>query len=243
MTIWDRMFRENGEPAQPVTIRSLLNRLAEMIGSAGRSVYDPQADGPSRHRIAFTIAVIALGAKMAKADGIVKRIEVDAFKEVFQAPHGGESEVGRVFDLARQDVAGYEGYADQLARLFKADRRLLQDVLEGLLVIAVSDGHLNVAEDSYLAEVARRFAFSPSEYRHFRSRFVTDDRSPYDVLRVAPDADDATIKAQYRRLVIDNHPDRLIARGVPQRFVDIATCKLAAINEAFAAIARERGIR
>ncbi|KAB2847455.1 MAG: DnaJ domain-containing protein [Hyphomicrobiaceae bacterium] len=237
------MFRQKEEPAQPATVRSLLARLADMLAGGGQSVYDPQADGPRRHRIAFTIAVIALGAKMAKADGFVKRIEVDAFKEVFQAPPGGEAQVGRVFDLARQDVAGFEGYADQLGRLFKDDRRLLQDVLEGLLVIAVSDGHLNADEESYLGEVAGRFGFSPSEYRHIRSRFVTDDRSPYDVLRIAPDADDAAIKAQYRRLVSDNHPDRLIARGVPQKFIDIATCKLAAINEAYALIARERGIK
>ena len=237
------MFGQKGERAEPLTVRALLNRLAQAIGGSGRAMTDPSAEGPRRHRVAFTIAVVALGAKMAKADGIVKRIEVDAFKEVFQAPPGGEDEVGRVFDLARQDIAGFESYADQLGRLFKDDRRLLQDVLEGLLIIAVSDGHLNDDEDAYLTAVAERLGFSPSQYRHVRSRFVVDDRSPYDVLGVEPEADDASIKARYRQLVSDNHPDRLIARGVPQKFIDIATCKLAAINEAFATIARERGIK
>lgn len=244
MTIWSSMFGQKGDAAPPLTIRALLNRLAEAVGAgASRAVVDPSTDGPRRHRVAFTIAVIALGAKMAKADGIVKRIEVDAFKEVFQAPSGEEQQVGRVFDLARQDISGFEGYADQLGRLFRDDRRLLQDVLEGLLVIAVSDGAINDEEEAYLAEVARRFGFSPSEYRHVRSRFVTDDRSPYDVLGVAPETDAAAIKAAYRRLVRNNHPDRLIARGVPQKFVDIATCKLAAINEAYATISRERSIK
>ena len=237
------MFGQKGQSAEPLTIRALLNRLAEVVAGGNRAVVDPSTEGPRRHRIAFTIAVVALGAKMAKADGIVKRIEVDAFKEVFQAPPGGEQEVGRVFDLARQDVAGFEGYADRLGRLFKDERRLLQDVLEGLLVIAVSDGHLNDDEEAYLSAVAQRFGFSASQYRHIRSRFVVDDRSPYDVLGVAPEADDASIKAQYRRLVSQNHPDKMIARGVPQKFIDIATCKLAAINEAYALIARERGIK
>jgi DnaJ like chaperone protein len=243
MTIWSRMFGQKSETAEPLTMRALLNRLAEVVANGGRTAADPSTQGPRRHRIAFTIAVVALGAKMAKADGIVKRIEVDAFKEVFQAPPGGEQEVGRVFDLARQDIAGFEAYADRLGHLFKDNRRLLQDVLEGLLVIAVSDGHLNDDEEAYLSAVAQRFGFSPSQYRHVRSRFVVDDRSPYDVLDVATDADDASIKAQYRRLVSMNHPDKMIARGVPQKFIDIATCKLAAINEAYALIARERGIK
>ncbi len=237
------MFRQKSQSAEPLTVRALLNRLSQVVQGGGRAVAGSSIDGPSRHRVAFTIAVVALGAKMAKADGIVKRIEVDAFKEVFQAPPGGEAEVGRVFDLARQDIAGFEAYAEQLARLFGDDRRLLQDVLEGLLVIAVADGHVNADEDAYLSRVAELFGFTPSEYRHFRSRFVLDDRSPYDVLGIGPEADAAAVKARYRQLVSDNHPDRLIARGVPQNFVDIATCKLAAINEAYEIIARERGIK
>jgi DnaJ like chaperone protein len=115
-------------------------------------------------------------------------------------------------------------------------------VLEGLLHIATADGALHPQEDAMLADVARRFGFSTSEFRFFRARFVVDNSNPYDVLKLGPDATDEEVRRQYRRLVSDNHPDKLIGRGVPREFVEIATRKLAAINAAYDTIAKERGL-
>jgi DnaJ like chaperone protein len=150
--------------------------------------------------------------------------------------------VARVFDLAKQDVAGYEAYADQIAALLGDDRRLLQHVLEGLLYVAAADGALHPKEDIFLKAVAQRFGFAENEYRYFRARFVRDRDNPYDVLKLPPSASNGEIRAQYRKLVIDNHPDKLIGRGVPPEFVDLATRKLAAINAAYDSIAKERGL-
>ena len=150
--------------------------------------------------------------------------------------------VEHVFNLAKRDVAGYETYADQIAALLKDDRKLLQHVLEGLMYVAAADGVLHPKEDDFLRSVAARFGFSDSEFRYFRARFVTDNGSPYDVLRLSPDASDAEVKAQYRALVRDNHPDRLMANGVPAEFLELSTRKLAAINVAYDTIARERGL-
>src|SRR6195256_5025582 len=105
-----------------------------------------------------------------------------------------------------------------------------------------ADGVLHPKEDEFLAAVAARFGFSDSEFRYFRARFVTDSCSPYDVLRLSPDATDAEVKAQYRKLVRDNHPDRLMANGVPAEFLELSTRKVAAINVAYETIARERGL-
>src|SRR5262245_50283276 len=212
----------------------LLGELAHVFG------LDRGAE-PSKD-IAFTIGVIALSAKMAKADGVVSPLEVEAFKRVFQASPDEESNVKRIFNLAKQDVAGYESYADQIAALLKDNKKLLQDVLEGLMHVATADGALHPKEDEFLRDVARRFGFSESEYRFFRARCVVDNDNPYDVLKLGPDATPEEIKAQYRKLVSDNHPDRLMGRGVPPEFVDIATRKLAAINAAYDAIAKERGL-
>jgi DnaJ like chaperone protein len=200
-----------------------------------RSV-EPQND------IAFTIAVIALSAKMARVDGVVSPLEMQAFRQVFQTRPEEERNVKRVFNLAQQDVAGYETYADEIARLLKDNKKLLQDVLEGLMYLAAVDGALHPDEDAFLAEVARRFGFSPSEFQFFRARFVVDHGNPYDALRLTPQATDEEIKRQYRKLVADNHPDKLMGRGVPAEFVEIATRKLAAINAAYDVIAKERGL-
>jgi DnaJ like chaperone protein len=232
-----------------MTVWQKISGLASAVGDAGSGflgdlarVFGLDRSTEPQNDIAFTIGVIALSAKMARADGIVSPLEMQAFKQVFQTAPEEEHNVKRVFDLAKQDVAGYESYADEIASLLRDNKKLLQDVLEGLLYVATVDGGLHPQEDTLLADVARRFGFSPSEYRFFRARFVADHGNPYDALRLSPDASNEEVRRQYRKLVADNHPDKLIGRGVPPEFVEIATRKLAAINAAYDTIAKERGL-
>lgn len=229
-----------------MTVWQKISGLATAVGEAGGTLLG--ALGLGRHGgepqkdIAFTIAVIALSAKMARADGVVSTRELDAFKRVFNFDPAEEANVESVFHLAQQDVAGYEAYADQIAKLLADDRMLLQHVLEGLLYVGTADGMLHPKEDAFLKVVATRFGFSESEFRFIRARFVNDSSNPYDVLRLGPDATDAEIKAQYRALVLKNHPDKLMANGVPAEFIEMANRKLAAINDAYDTIAKERGL-
>jgi DnaJ like chaperone protein len=233
-----------------MTVWQKISGIATAVGDAGGSVLGElagvlglgQGDAAPEKSIVFTIAVIALSAKMAKADGVVSALEVDAFRQVFRFSPEEAANVEHVFRLAKQDVAGYEAYADQIAALLKDDRRLLQHVLEGLMHVAAADGGLHPQEDRYLKAVSDRFGFSDSEFRFFRARFVKDCDNPYDVLRLDPKASNEEIKAQYRQLVRNNHPDRLMATGVPAEFIDLATRKLAAINAAYETIAKERGL-
>jgi DnaJ like chaperone protein len=233
-----------------MTVWQKISDLAGAVGGAGGGLLDDLAHvfglerdaGEPENDVAFTIGVIALSAKMAKSDGVVSPLEVEAFKKIFQASPDELANVERMFNLAKQDVAGYQAYADQIAKLLQDRKKLLQDVLEGLLHVASADGVLHPKEDEYLADVARRFGFTPSEFRFFRARFVKDNCNPYDVLRLGPGARNDEIKAQYRKLVSDNHPDKLMGRGVPVEFIEIATRKLAAINAAYDVIAKERGL-
>jgi len=232
-----------------MTVWQKISGLASAVGDAGGGflgelahVFGGDRSVEPQNDIAFTIAVIALSAKMARVDGVVSPLEVQAFKQVFQTRPEEERNVKRVFNLAKQDIAGYETYADEIAKLLKDNKKLLQDVLEGLMYVAAVDGALHPREDRFLAEVAHRFGFSPSEFRFFRARFVADHGNPYDALRLTPQATDEEIRRQYRKLVTDNHPDKLMGRGVPAEFVEIATRKLAAINAAYDVIAKERGL-
>jgi DnaJ like chaperone protein len=233
-----------------MTVWQKISGLATAVGDAGGDIIGAlsgalglnRAGGEPQKDVAFTIAVIALSAKMAKSDGIVSPLELSAFREVFRFAPEEAANVENVFNLAKQDTAGYTAYADQIAGLLKDDRKLLQHVLEGLLHVAASDGILHPREDEFLKSIAARFGFSDSEFRFFRARFVADHGNPYDALRLTPDASDAEVKAQYRKLVLDNHPDRLMANGVPAEFLELATRKIAAINVAYDANARERGL-
>jgi DnaJ like chaperone protein len=219
--------------------------IGALLGSvAGHLAIDHRGFGSSEHdkQVAFTVGVIALGAKMAKADGAVTKDEIHAFKEVFKVPKGEEHNVARVFNLAKQDVAGFELYARQLDRLFHDNRELLTDVMDGLFHIAVSDGRLHPSEDRFLAQVAKEFGFTEQEYLRIKGRhFKCNMYDPYNILHASSLATDAELKVQYHKLVTENHPDKLIARGVPAEFVDIATKKLAAINAAYEEIKVARG--
>ena len=138
MSIWGKLAGAAAGLAVGGPIGALLG------GVAGHYAIDRDQEqgGPAENQVAFTVGVIALGAKMAKADGVVTVDEVNAFKEVFKVPEGEMKNVARIFNLAKQDVAGYEAYAEQLAAMFKGNRKLLEDVLEGLFHIAWADNRL-----------------------------------------------------------------------------------------------------
>ena len=238
MSIWGKLAGAAAGFALGGPIGALLGGLAGHFGLDRTAGHDAAQD----RAVAFTVGVIALGAKMAKADGIVTSDEVQAFKEVFRVPPGEMRNVAHIFDLAKQDVAGYEAYAEQLAEMFRDNRRLLEDVLEGLFHIAAADGVLHPKEDEFLAAVADRFGFSTAEFRAVRARFIPADKTdPYLVLGVARTATLEAVKLRYRKLLQENHPDKAMARGMPAEFIKIATDKAAAINAAYEQVLAERG--
>jgi DnaJ like chaperone protein len=214
-------------------------------GIAGHYGLDRQRQGAptAETEIAFTVGVIALGAKMAKADGIVTRDEVDAFKQVFRVPDEEMKNVARIFDQARNSPLGFEAYAGQVARMFRGQPAVLEELLDGLFHIAKADGQVEPTELDYLRKVAGIFGFSDHDFERIRAEHLGPDKAdPYEILGVDRQDGDAEIKAAYRKLVREHHPDRLIAKGVPKEFIDVATEKLATINAAWDKIAGERGI-
>jgi len=196
-----------------------------------------------RDEVAFTIGVIALAAKLAKADGAVTRDEVDVFKRVFPVPREQEANVGHLFNLAKQDVSGFDSYAQQLAGLFRSRPGVLEDLLDSLFLIAKADDRLHPGELEYLRHVSQIFGFSEGEFQRIRaSHFGPDHEDPYVILGVERTISDEDLKKAYHRLVRENHPDSMIARGVPEEFVKLANEKVAAINGAYDIVKKQRGI-
>jgi DnaJ like chaperone protein len=216
--------------------------IAALLGDrAAPDNRDKRQNEPAENQVAFTVGVIMLGAKMAKADGVVSADEVNAFKDAFRVSNAEMKQAARVFNLAKQDVAGYEDCAEQLVVVFKGNRKLLEDVLEGLFHIAKADEALHPEEEQFLAQVAKRFGFTDAEFNRIKARHAAE-RNPYEVLGLDPEVNNAALERRYRTLIADNQPDQLIARGVPEEFVTIAVEKLAAIEEAYATIAKQRGL-
>lgn len=230
-----------------MSVWNSLGAIVATIQSGGAQIADRLvqlvlARPEGTNSVGFTVAMIALSAKMAKADGVVTTDEILAFRELFAVPEGEERNVVRLFDLAQQDVAGFETYAKKLADLFPYDRKTLLDILDGLFHIAKADGVIHQDEINYLARVAELFGLDDREFAQALARHARENGDPYLVLGLPPEASDKELKAKYRREVQDTHPDRLIARGVPEEFVRIANDRLAALNAAWAQIAAERGL-
>ncbi|KZM47459.1 DnaJ family molecular chaperone [Labrenzia sp. OB1] len=230
-----------------MSVWNSIGSIVGAIGTGGAQLVDrivqlvlarPEGTGS----VAFTVAMIALSAKMAKADGVVTTDEVLAFRDLFEVPSNEERNVARLFNLAKEDVAGFEVYAQKLADLFPYDRKTLFDILDGLFHIAKADGVIHESELGYLSKVAEVFGLDDREFSKVMARHVRKDGNPYEILGLGPEASDTELKAQYRREVQETHPDRLIARGVPEEFVRIANDRLAALNDAWAKICAERGL-
>lgn len=217
---------------------SIWSRIADAIsslrsGEGLSAVFDSLRTPPER-TAAFAIAVIALGAKMAKADGQVTRDEVTAFREVFSIPAAQEKNAAKLFNLARTDVAGFEEYAARIAGMFDGQPETLCDLMEGLFHIAMADGTYHPGEDEFLKRVSEIFGFDERRFTQVRAQFVPDaDRDPYDVLGLAPDTPLDEVRAAWRRQVRDSHPDVMMARGVPEEAVKLAEKRLIAINRAW----------
>lgn len=190
---------------------------------------------------AFTTAVTALGAKLAKADGQANAAEYDAFAEVFQPEAGSQGNVRRLYQLARQTTRGFESYARRLAKRYRHCPQLLEDVIDGLFFVATSDGVLTADELAYLERVSELFGQSPLTFRRLKATHLGLERhDPYAVLGVAHDASDQDVRAAWKSQLSEAHPDRARARGLPDEFIEVAEAKAAAINAAFDTVMRER---
>lgn len=199
------------------------------------------ADPVARRQVAFSMAMIALSAKMAKADGVVTSDEIAAFRGLFAMPDSEARNVARLFDLAKRDVAGFESYAARIAGIYGDDRAGLEDVIDGLFAIARADGAVHEAEMVYLERVASIFGITGTAFERIAARHVVSaEGDPYVVLGIERSLDLAAIRRHYRKLAAENHPDKLMARGVPEECIVIATERLAAINAAYERIERER---
>ena len=220
-----------------------ISEIAKRVISGGErlcSVFNSYR--PPERNVALTVAVIALGAKLAKADGRVTREEVRAFRSLFKIPAHAEKSAARLFDLARQDIAGYELYARRIARMFKRDKTILSKLLDALFQIAVADGGYDPAEDAFLRRVSEIFGLSESSFRNFRSRYAQSlEFDPYDVLGVDRRDSHETIKKRWRKLVMANHPDKYASSGMSEASRKTAELRLAAINRAHDLI-RESGV-
>jgi DnaJ like chaperone protein len=245
MSIWGKVIGGVAGFAIGGPIGALLGAFAGHAMDKARAAPGEGAGIRSEARqVAFTVAVIVLAAKMAKADGHVSRKEIAAFRQIFHVPPEEVKNVGRLFDQARKDATGFEPYAKQIARMFANEPAVLEELLAGLLHIAKADGVIHPAEQEFLQKVATIFGFDARAFESVRaSHMAPGEADPYEVLGLGHDATDAEVKSTYRKLIREYHPDTLISKGLPQEFIDLTNEKMAAINAAYDRVQKQRGLK
>ncbi len=214
---------------------------AAAAGKAGDAAPDPG--------VVFALGVIALSAKVAKADGTVTRDEIRAFQRIFPFDAGERERIGQLYNEARRSADGFEVYAEQVRAALAARPELLAEVVDALYAIALADGELHSEEARMIARIGAIFGLGDYEMASIRARHAggpAADRGAadaYAVLGVEPGAADDELRAAHRNLVRTYHPDRLVSKGLPEEFMALANDRLAAINAAYETVKKERGIR
>jgi DnaJ like chaperone protein len=195
----------------------------------------------------FAMGVVALSAKLAKCDGPVSRIEIDAFRTFFRIPPNNAREVGRLFDQARDSADDFEPYARQLGFSFADNIGQLEDVLAALFGIAKADFPVNAKELDFLARTAKGFGLDGAAFERARSGTTrampsSTEPDPYATLGVPRTASSDAIRAAWKRLMRENHPDSLASQGAAPSLIERASAKVATINAAWDRVKRERGL-
>ncbi|MFZ4690332.1 MAG: TerB family tellurite resistance protein [Polymorphobacter sp.] len=213
--------------------------IGALAGAAAGGAIDlgvRRAANPERRRVAFTIAAIALAAKMARADGEASAAEFATFQRLFVVEAAEVGNARRFYDLAKQSMAGFKAYAEQAAALLGPGSPLLEDLLDALWLIAAVDGFAP-PELEYLDQVATHFGFDAAAAARIRARHIGPvDDDPWAILGVTPGADAATLRTAYHALVRQYHPDRHLAEGMPAEFIRVSERRMATINDAYARV-------
>ena len=182
----------------------------------------------------FTISFIVLSAKLAKSDGQVTNDEILAFKEKFNVPKSELKKVAKIFNEAKKDVYGYKQIADQVGKLFSDNNLLLEEMLNNLFYIAASDGQISVNEVDLLKSISQSFLIDEKNFqRIFQMNLKNASSDPFKILGVGRDESDQEIRKKWIQLNKEHHPDNLIAKGMPEEFIEQSNKELSSINLAY----------
>ena len=184
-------------------------------------------------QIGFTIGVIVLSAKMAKADGKVSKSEIQAFRKKIKVPDNEIKNVARLWDQAKKTTNGFEVYAKQISNLLEKNSSVLEELLNLLVIIAEADGKITDLEKKYLKKVSDIFGFSVQDFERICSSKLKKIADPYQTLGVSKDTPIEEIKKKWKTLAVKHHPDKLISQGMPKDLIETHTYRLKEINNAW----------
>jgi len=235
MSIWGKIIGGTAGFALGGPLGAILGVMAGNVfdKSKKRKFNFNQISNQQKQNI-FALSIIILSAKIAKSDGVVTKDEITAFKEKFKIPPSEMSQVAKIFDEAKKSQFGYEKIANQIGMLFSGNQLMLEELLNNLFFIAEADGNISVSEIEVLKSISHSFNLSENDFqRIFNSRLNDKESDPYKVLGVNRNDSDEVIRNKWLELSKKHHPDFLLAKGLPDEFIEQANKELSSINLAY----------
>jgi DnaJ like chaperone protein len=225
-------------------IGGLIGAIAgSRVGAKQRKSKTRFTSNQQQQQAAFFAALFACLAKLAKADGIVSKEEVEKvdnfIKDRFKFPSEQRQFAIKVFNHAKDDNVSYEEYASQLAGLLVNNKNALVVFYELLFELAMADGILDPAEEALLRKTPNIFGIDLNLFDQLKDQFSSDSSDPYKVLGVTSDMPFDAIKKIYQKKRREFHPDTLISKGLPDELLDKAKEKFIEIQQAFEKIEKK----
>jgi len=247
--------------------------LGALIGAALGHNLDARLRRPSSHeallggheriQMAFFTATFSVMGYLAKADGRVSEDEIRLAQLVMdqmQLNPSLEKLAKRLYREGREPGFSLDEVLDQFRRECRHRHSLIRMFLEILIQSAYADGVMDAAERQVLLQICERLGYSHFEFerldamvraaRGFHGAGGTAGPRPsvnlpaaYEVLNISSEATDMEVKKAYRRLMNQHHPDKLVAKGLPEEMMKLAEQKTHEIRQAYECIREVRGFR
>ena len=196
--------------------------------------------GNTEEKRDFNVTLLVLSAAVMKADGAVKKSELDYVKRFFLQNFGqerAENYIKMLREILNKDYNLYE-VSQQVGRHMDYASRL--QLLHYLFGIAEADGRISQEELSVINTISDYMGVSNSDFMSMKAMFIKETDSAYKILGIDPSATDDEVKKAYREMAKKNHPDLVSNLGDDVR--QAAERKLQEINEAYETIKKQRGM-
>jgi len=220
----------------------LIDKQSGLV-SRNHSTAPPQFEGAEQAQASYFISLFSILGKLSKIDGVISRDEIAVVQNFINGLPMAEAEkefARRVFREAKQSPHSIEDFAVELYRAAGMQPAVLVSFFSLLFQIAAADNTLHPAEEAALKSIKNIFRISDSQYENIKAVYFKDVDKYYKILNCTPACSNEEIKANYKKLVKDFHPDKIIAKGLPEEFVDFAADRFREIQESYEKIRKER---
>lgn len=228
--------------------------LGAILGATlGHHLIDKGSDYPNQTaklkpaeqtQAAYFISVFSILGKLAKIDGIVSKDEiavVENFIRSMNISFEKQEFAKRIFNEAKNSRYSIDDFAMQFYQINRQQPSILLSFIDVLFQVAAADGTFHVAEETALKRIKDIFQISDSQFNHIKAIYFRDIDKFYRCLNCTSKSSNEEIKKNYKKLVKDFHPDRIISKGLPEEFIAFASKRFREIQEAYENIKKERG--